>query len=271
MINKILDLSYYDGRQYLPTFPTSYAYHPLNWALAKTKWAGAIVKASQGIYTDPLYRIQVQEMADAGVPFGSYHYFDGSMNAITSAHDFCDLLETSGGYGSLGVWLDAEVKASGISDSSYLNAVGSWLYEVNGRMTKSGSSSPLGIYTRGSFIDPIWINSGKPSWLSKYPGWLAGYAYDKSLNFATQYANVMTGISRPPLPISQAIPTIFCHQWTARGDPRDVPGYPPYKKAVDFNLWYGLFPGVPIPPVTATIEQRLSDLEKRVSALEHPS
>jgi len=265
---KVLDVSRYDGRQILTTTPYTYAYHPIDWGQAKAQWAGGIVKASQGVGVDPLYAAQVISMKAAGSPYGSYHYFMTSANAIAAASAFCNHVEAFGGYGTMGAWLDAESNPTPISGAAYLASCGSWLNEVHKRMQAAGSTAPLGIYTRKSFFDPLWIAAGSPSWTRTIPAWLAQYSYDASTYFAERYAAVMAGTLVPPKPASAALPLLYGHQWTAKGKPRDVPGYPPYKLSVDFNLWY-VVDLAPVPPPVLTLEQRVAALEVRVAVLEN--
>lgn len=256
----ILDTSKWDGNG-----PDTF--HAINWQLAKAKWAGAIVKASQGPYADPLYGMQISAMLAAGVPWGSYHFFDASGDVLTAAGLFCSFVEKNGGYGRLGVWLDCESNLGNLPGAKFILLMGSWLDAVAKRMVAAGCSYPLGIYSRASFLDPLWIAAGSPNWLQRYPGWLAGYRYDAAPDFEIYYAQVMSGQLIPPLPSCRALPNLYCHQWTARGHPADVPGYPPYKKAVDFNFWLKGISDVPQPPADP-IEARFKALEGRLTALE---
>lgn len=274
MTAQILDVSKYDGREILTTNPYTYAYHPIDWGQAKAEWAGGIVKASQGMTVDPLYVKQVEAMRVAGAPDGAYHFYQTSVNAISAAQAFCNLLETSGGYGDLGVWLDVESNPTNLSGSTFLAGVGSWLNEAAKRMMSYGSPAPLGIYTRASFIDPLWVAAGQPTWTATIPAWLAMYSYDRAADFEQRYQAVMSGAVSPPVPASQALRKLYCHQWTARGKPGDVPGYPPYKLSVDFNLWSAPWPVV-TPELPLTVEERLArlevhdvDHERRIRSLE---
>lgn len=260
MTTQILDLSKYDGREYVGT---SYAYHPVDWAKAKAEWPGAIVKSSEGITSDPLYVSQTSEMKRNSVAYGAYHIFRVEVDPLTQANKWCDVVEgSSAWYGQLGMWADVEIIPTGYSAVNFMSNLKRFMDRVNERIMYKGvqSSVQLGVYTRASFIDPIWISAGKPLWIQKYPCWQAYYYYDGTPYFAENYARIMNNGWMPPKPKAPlSLPTVIGWQWTALGRPIDVPGYPPYKKAIDFNFWYNpIVP--PAPPVELTDKQKLDML-----------
>jgi GH25 family lysozyme M1 (1,4-beta-N-acetylmuramidase) len=231
----MLDTSYYDGRHQVSG---EWQYVPIDWSEAKSKWQAVIIKEGQGLNVDPLFEAQFRA-AEGQVLRGLYHFFDPDVNAIKSAHSCADAAEHAGGYGELGVFLDIEINPSKLDGETYLRNVGSWLYEMGNSLAKFGADVPLCIYTRASFWDPLFFQAKSPRWVAKYPVWVAIYPYDKLPDFANWYATLLSGNHLPDRPgLPRGFTTLYAWQWTARGKPPDIPGYPPYKKSVDLNLLY---------------------------------
>jgi hypothetical protein len=129
----------------------------------------------------------------------------------------------------------------------YMAAVGSWLFEMDKRMKAFGSDAPLGIYTRVSFWDPLYVDAGSPTWAAKYPVWVAIYPYgvkddsppDVIAEAAATYRAILDGHLIPDKPaMPRGFKTLLAWQWAEKGRPADIEGYPPFKKSVDFNLLY---------------------------------
>jgi GH25 family lysozyme M1 (1,4-beta-N-acetylmuramidase) len=235
----MLDLSRYDANKGDGT------YVPINWNLAKTSWGGAIVKGGQGIVQDPAYAVQVMTMRQAEVPHGTYWFFDAAVNAIQQAQKCARVISANGGYGDLGVWLDLDTQPSGMSASTYMRYAGSFLNEMERAMASAGASArPLGIYSRNSFVDPL-VAEASAFWVENYPYWQALYATAWP-SYNNLYLSIMNGYVPPKPPPSLYLGACVIWQWTDLGKPADVPGYPPYKKAVDFNVAYAV--EAPPPP-----------------------
>ena len=244
---QMLDTSYYDGRHEVSG---QWLYEPIDWSQAKTRWKAVIIKQGQGLNIDPLFSLQFRA-AEGHALRGIYHYFSSGHNAIASAHSAADAAESAGGYGELGVFLDLEKNPSNLDGATYLRNVASWLFEMEKRMGNFGSEAPLCIYTRASFWNPLFAQAGNPKWPAKYPVWAAGYPYDKRDDFEEKYQAVLSGqpvTDRPTMP--KGFKTLLAWQWTEKGKPSDIPGYPPFKKSVDMNLlFFGLVTGPPEAPV----------------------
>lgn len=231
----ILDLSRYDANA------GNGVYVPIDWSRAKEKWLGAIVKASEGNFVDPAYDEQIGAIKLADALWGSYSYFRTWYNPSNAADLFADQVERYGGYGELGVWLDVESNPSNDAPITYLNKVRTWLERLELRIQLAGVSVPIGIYSRNSFFDPLWVSAGRPIWPRKYLYYQALYPYS-SITFPAMYEQIVHENYLPDAPpASMALGLCVLHQWTDKGKPRDVPGYPPYKLAVDFNLPYKRF------------------------------
>lgn len=238
----ILDLSYYDANKGNGT------YVPIDWNAAKAEWPGAIVRAGFGGSADVAYDEQIGAMLAAGATFGSYWFFDPAVNAIQQAQKCYSVLSANGGVGKLGTWLDLETIPAGMSAKTYMNAAGSFLNEIRNYYSRDGITAPLGVYSRNSFIDPI-VQSAGAYWVSSYPYWQALYATGWS-NYAQLYSAILSGYVPPKPTPSAYFGYCVIWQWTSKGQPSDVPGYPPYKKSIDFNVCY-MQPVVnPTPPPT---------------------
>lgn len=260
----MLDTALYDGQEILTLKPFKANYHPIDWSQAKAKWPAVIMKEGEGLGVDPLFQDQFRA-AEGHVWRGIYHYFAADVNAIKAAHTAADAIERAGGYGELGVFLDLEsnplaenlgdkgankkrgLKITNLHGSEYLAAVASWLFEMDKRMKAFGSDAPLGIYTRVSFWDPLYADAGNPAWPAKYPVWVAIYPYspkadakpDAIAEAAAKYRAIVDGTEIPGKPaMPKGFKTLLAWQWTEKGRPADIEGYPPFKKSVDFNLLY---------------------------------
>lgn len=256
----MLDISKYDGREILTEKPFSAAYHTIDWSRARAKWPAVLIKQGEGLDPDELFHDQFKA-AEGQVWRGIYHFFKADTNAIKSAHACADAAEKAGGYGELGVFLDIEknslavyldkkgkrLKTPELHGTEYMAGVASWLYEMNKRMQAFGSQAPLGIYTRASFWDELYEDAKKPGWAAKYPVWVARYDHDvkddatKEEHAAADAKThaVVDGalaLGKPSLP--EGFKTLFAWQWTAKGRPDQIEGYPPYKLSVDLNFLY---------------------------------
>jgi len=237
----MLDLSRYDANK------GDGSYVPVNWNLAKTRWGGAIVKGGQGLGQDPAYSVQITSMRAAHVPYGTYWFFDAAVNAIQQAQKCASIISLNGGYGDLGVWLDLDTRPVGMSASTYMSYAASFLNEMKKAMTSAGvASKTLGIYSRNSFIDPL-VSEAGAFWVQNYPYWQALYATTWQ-NYNDLYISIMNGYVPPKPSQSLFLGPCLIWQWTDSGKPADVPGYPPYKKAVDFNVAYTVEAAPPPPP-----------------------
>jgi len=261
----MLDVSFYDGRHEYPLGSGKWAYMPIDWNQALSKWPAAIIRQGQGLSKDPLYQLQIQA-ARGRVVFGTYHVFNPQVNAIKAALSCVDDISSSGGFGQLGVWLDCEtIPGVTIPEGHiYFSALASWMNEMKTRMIAAGvGDRRLGIYTRKSFWDPLYAQAGYPMYTQSYPAWVAQYRYENlsPTEYSIAYHRIVTDKVYPLTPsLPNGLKTLVAFQWTARGFPGDVPGYPPYKKSVDFNLLYDNITSPMTPPTALTDKQKLDKL-----------
>lgn len=252
----ILDVSRYDANSGNGT------YVPIDYSQAKSKWGGVIIKAAEAYFVDVAYDEQVAAARQNLFADGAYYLFRTYYDALRGADLFCDLIERNGGYGVLGCWLDAEYNNAPLTGTQYLAQMKTWLARVKDRMIAFGANAPIGIYTRNSFIDPLWSEAGRPTWIRSYPYMQAWYKYGTrgQVGFETMYEQIVHQNFLPDIPTaSLALGPCAIHQWTDKGRPADVPGYPPYKLSVDFSVVYRKFWSDPVPS-EPTDEEKLDRL-----------
>jgi GH25 family lysozyme M1 (1,4-beta-N-acetylmuramidase) len=237
-----LDVSHWDKGTTVPL---------IDWTQANQIFKFVFLKSSErDCYRDTLFKDQWRAAA-GHILRAPYHFFRNSVNAIKQAQLMIEMV--NGDWGELPPVCDFE------EDYASIKNLGSFLYEIE----KASGRVPI-IYTGTGY----WTTSGGQTtagdYYKRYPLWLAAYWYDRSDQFSAWYDKMMLQpivlFPKPPKPWDKV--TIW--QWTARGKPEDVPGYPKGKLEVDFNLFNGslvelqaLSINVPpiIPPVVPPVIQ----------------
>ena len=198
----------------------------IDWTQTGQVFKFAFMKSTESDYIrDKLFKMQ-WAAARGHILRAPYHFFRNATNAIKQAQLMISVVD--GDWGELPPVCDFE------EDYAELKNLGSFLYEIE----KASGRTPI-IYTGVGY----WTTSGGQTKAGKhyerYPLWLAKYPYDRSAVFDSWYDKMMLSMTvpfpKPPKPWKQ----VNFWQWTARGRPEDVPGYPAGKKAVDFNLFKG--------------------------------
>ncbi len=245
-----LDVSHYDGA--------------LNWAQTASKISFAIIKASEGYVKDDLFDRQ-WGLAKGNTVRGSYHYFRPAYDPVRAAQALVDWLEEDPG--ELSPMLDLET-TDGLSGSEVLRRARIWLTEVAARAGGRWNKPPM-IYTNPGFWQSI--GGEEASWAAEFPLVLARWSYDKAVMFGYYYQQVIGG-QRELVPPEAPAPwkEYKFWQWTRRGRPEDVPGYPKGKLAVDFDVFLGNSDELRAwsRPAPRTLEERVAKLEERVAKLE---
>ncbi|MHB8114581.1 MAG: glycoside hydrolase family 25 protein [Bellilinea sp.] len=125
------------------------------------------------------------------------------------------------------------------------------------------------IYSRASFIDS-YVTGRNANWAAKPPAWYGNYHW-----WLAQYLS--SGMEHPgPVKLPAGVERERCiiHQTSEKGD---GPTYGAQSASIDLNRWqlaeapqswFGAVQ-VPVKPVGLTIEQRLDDVERRLSLLEN--
>lgn len=149
-MNKINDISFWQVKA--------------DFSIMRTKSDGVILRAGQGSWVDKCFK-QFRKDASGVIPFGSYWYYDNSVNPKRQAELYVNTIKDNPGI--LGAWLDLEQERIG-DFKSY-----KFWYDFCERFKQLLPDTQLGIYTRKSYFDPLVPNGYK--YFSQYPLWLAQY------------------------------------------------------------------------------------------------
>jgi GH25 family lysozyme M1 (1,4-beta-N-acetylmuramidase) len=229
---KSIDASFWDGGGDAQGNPLLV---PVDWSeYAGADWYYAFIKCSEGTVKDKLFDIQWAE-AKGKIYRSAYHFFRPDVDVISSVSRFIEYHD--GDPGELPPILDLEV-SKGLSPDIVARRAIQWSEEYQKR--SSTARAPI-VYSSAGFLG--WMGAYKYAELSKYKLWIAQYYYDNmpDADRLKRIKDVLTGAYAIKFPVAPApFKAVPFFQWTARGNPLDVPGY--YtgygsKKAVDFN-WY---------------------------------
>lgn len=209
---------------------------PVDWqAYARAGWMPAFIKVSEGLYIDRMFRIQ-WEAARNRVHRSGYHFFRPFVDPVAAADSFLAFLGDD--RGELPPVLDLEAR-DGMDAGIVAQRALTWL----GTYTKRTGDRPI-VYSSPGFLGDI--AAGNYPQFAEYKLWLAAYSYDRwSVEARTaKIKRVLTGQDPfiPYSPIPAPFTRITFQQWTAFGNPLDVPGYytgDASKEAVDFNFYLG--------------------------------
>ena len=132
----------------------------------KVKAAGvsfAFAKATEGLRTvDPQFAANWEQMKEAGVVRGAYHFFHPDEDAMGQATRFLSVVTP--GSGDLPPVLDVEI-AEGVEPAALAGDVRVWLDAVE----KAVGAAPI-LYSGKAFV-----TADLPSGFARYPLWLAEY------------------------------------------------------------------------------------------------
>lgn len=203
----------------------------MDWS--KYTWDFAFIKVSEGTVIDPMFDSHWVK-ADGYTERSGYHFFRAFVDPRQAAQRFIEYLD--GDMGELPPVLDLE-STNGIDARTVCSRALAWLLEYK-RVT---GVKPI-VYSSPSFIGEVdlWGN------FAEYDLWLATYPFDNIYTGYTETDRTQKLKSILDNPASLSIPPapapfkkIKYFQWTAKGNPKDVPGYytgTGSKKAVDINF-----------------------------------
>lgn len=229
---------------------------PVDWRA--TGYPLAIIKSSEALFTDKAFPMQWQAAGDAGIPRAAYHFFRADKNAVAQAWWCWQILKDEGFTDRDYVILDYETY-DGIPPADTLPMAKIWLDE----MAKVTRHPPM-LYTYPAF----WKSVGgeKAGWAKQYPLALAQWPWDNYFlsvklppytwtpaQMSVKLALIDTGAVKPMPLAPWDKPAIW--QWTARGDPKQIPGYYANKKAVDLDIVYMDLEAEPAPRKCPTCGQ----------------
>jgi GH25 family lysozyme M1 (1,4-beta-N-acetylmuramidase) len=216
-------------------------------------WGYAFIKVSEGTVIDPLFARQ-WEAARGKAARGAYHYFRASVEPKLAVEKLLYFMEDDPG--EMPVALDLETfdaqPAAAVLDRAH-----TWLDEYR-RLTGNDAL----IYSSTYFLRDV-LKAQGATWLAASPLWLAQYPFDNMSEPARSQKihDVLTGVSTVTFPAPPApFKGVSFWQWTAKGNPADVPGYYTgngQKLSVDLNFYngnrdqfmieFGVYPGGKLP------------------------
>ena len=226
---------------------------PIDWRA--TGFPLAIIKSSEATFSDLAFKMQWQ--AAKGLPRMAYHFFRSDVNAIAQAQFMTSLLKPDFTENDF-IAIDFETR-DGMTNSQCLAGCFSFLYE----MEKVGTRPFL--YTYPSFWNELG-GAYQPA-AKKYPLWLGQWPWDNwfkdiklppftwtAAKMAEKKWAIESGTIKPMTLAPWVSPAIW--QWTARADPKQIPGYYANKSAVDYNVIFDVdLPNPTHPSVCPTCGQ----------------
>jgi GH25 family lysozyme M1 (1,4-beta-N-acetylmuramidase) len=226
-MNYTIDVSRYDA------YNNSGNLIPIDWKA--TGFPLAIMKSSEGTFADTAFKMQWK--AAQGMPRMAYHFFRSNVNAIAQAQFMTSLLKPDFTENDF-IAIDFETW-DGMTATQCLAGCFSFLYE----MQKIGTT-PF-IYTFPAFWNAL--GGSKQAAAIKYPLWLGQWPWDNyflnikvppytwtAVQMVQKKALIESGVVKPMPLAPWTKPAIW--QWTARADPKQIPGYYANKSAVDYNV-----------------------------------
>lgn len=234
----------------------------MNWSLYT--WPFAFIKVSEGLVIDPLFDFHWVN-AKGHTQRSGYHFFRAFVDPRESARRFIEYLD--GDMGELPPVLDLESR-NDIDKRTVVSRALTWLIEYETRT----SIKPI-VYISKGFIDEIELH--KYPDFEDYPLWFAQYPYDliyEGYTEADRTLRIKSILDNPSLlripPIYKPFKSMRYIQWTAKGNPKDVPGYftgTGSKKAVDFNFELEEAPPMPETITEGTITAALLAPQTRLN------
>jgi GH25 family lysozyme M1 (1,4-beta-N-acetylmuramidase) len=219
-----IDVSSYDHR-----------YNGIDWSLASKKVDFAFIKCFE-YFEDPYFKIQFDN-SRGYLPRAPYYFWRQSTTKTETNKKTDMFLKVIDGIDNeLPVVLDIEDRKASLG-----SALGD--IDILSEIIKRETGRYPIIYVGLSYWSEIGGTKLSTAWGKVHPLWLSLPNVDSSKTFETQYTNIMSGNGLPFIP---AVPKPFSRidffQWTYRGKPTDIPGYPTgilAKKAIDFNFYFG--------------------------------
>jgi len=199
----------------------------MDWDVAKSKGVQfAIIKAAEGTtWRDDQFKRNVAECKRVGIPWGAYHYFYPTLNAIAQANNFIDAM--MGFAPDLGIWGDFEQPATGMDVAGL----------AHGFMDEIKKYYPAGIYTSPGYAR---YTMNGAAWMKEFPLWLANY-----------------DVAAPSIPLPWTEAVIW--QYSSKGVGYGSEGYIDLNKFMRPDSEWAAFAGVTDepeqPPVTPPITE----------------
>lgn len=230
-----LDVTHYDGL--------------IEWTQTQEKFGFVYIQLTNGLTVTPLSHQNWDASGSSMMDRGPYHYF------LPARPSWCVYSTTPEQYisncvqgfirqfgddygGQYPPALDIETNGVELgvtlTGAQVLQRAKWWLDEMEDELIARGFNIKPAIYCSPGFWQSIGGQSA--TWARDYPLWLAWYKYDLADNFYSYwYPKILSGdfiAPIPPKPWDEA----WIWQWTKRGRPSDIPGYPSGKKEVDLDV-----------------------------------
>lgn len=162
----------------------------INYPLLKSKTQGVILRAGNGLFTDPKFALNYSVLI--GHPVGAYWFVQSNVSVAAQIDKF--LAAISGKSLPLGLVMDAELNAGNLSQSALRNFYAAFLSALH----SARPDDRLVIYTRASYWNPA---VGVAGWEKQYPLWVAHY-----------------GVTDPAIPLAWQGADYWLHQYSADGN-----------------------------------------------------
>jgi hypothetical protein len=256
-MNVFIDVSHYDAE----TIDGKH-YAALDWPAQRAAGAKlAFMKCSEGMFSDPAFKLQWEAAGKAGMIRGAYCYFHPAVNAIRQAHLQIDLLNQAGmnftgdPRTSDKIILDFECMDELLPEPA-IRAAASWFFEVH----QAFPQHEIIIYTGFFFWDPFTKTHTGVNWAKETSLWMASYPCDPvpkeknpPLPFRTKEMADLTTKAFGKYATAIPIPwrKVTYRQITGWADSRDIPGHTALKKVVDVNVTLD-YDDVDLPDLTTT-------------------
>lgn len=170
---------------------------------------GVILRAGQNLWTDSTFELNRAKAEDAGMPWGSYFFFDSRVPAQDQADNWANIL--GGNYGQLDHSADYE--------ENYGGNYGGWvnLYKFITRFQAKTSLDDIRVPVYTGYY--YWLSSGKApigipesmAWFANHPLWLAWYTDNPD-------------VVKIPQPWTAVFPSFMRWQYSPKGIIDGVPG-----------------------------------------------
>lgn len=156
-----LDVSFYQDDNATP--------QQINFQKAKSNGAGfVIIRAGQNLWLDPDFSYNWQKAKEAGLPRGSYWYYDSRIKPETQAELYYS--QFKGDFGELPLFADFEESYGGV-----YKGVDNWIKFTNKlKSLLIGTTVVVGIYT-GYYYWRDNVPESKQSYFADMPLWIAQY------------------------------------------------------------------------------------------------
>lgn len=236
----------------------------IDWDLAKTKLDFVFIKAFE-YQADSRFK-DSWDSSKGKVPRGAYYFWRQFQDSPARTEKFLDTISRESYDGELPVVIDLE------DNNAIRTKVFSQIDTLSERIKQVTKRYPI-IYTGLSYWKEIGGNSVRQAWVDAHPLWISLPNLDYDKDFETKYREIINGTRIPFIPTVPPFKKVDFIQWTYRGKPEDIPGYPrgQYdKKAIDFNLYLGtdsefnqlLVNSTTVPPIELSDKDKLDILWK---------